>query len=281
MMAGGIKQITLNGAELGYCIHGAGPNKPPLVFVHGYGMRSTAGPYEELLELIARRYAVHALDLRGHGSSAGSLEGWTFEALADDVVAFSRALELDGPVFVGHSFGAVIGLLAEIRHPGAFSALCLLSPGPADPTLDPVDALELFIEHGHDRDMLREGVRHMFVHPTGRMLDLTLDAMTLVDKRVHCALQQQNSQISIDDRLKDVASPVLLIRGESDSVVPPARQRDMARKVQRSKDVIFSAEGHMLPNESAPIAAREIFAFLDHDRGLMAIAPGTDEARHA
>ncbi len=273
MMADEIRQITLNGVELGYCIHGAGPNKPPLVFVHGYGMRSTAGPYEELLELLARRYAVHALDLRGHGASAGTLEGWTFAALADDVVAFSRALALDGPVFVGHSFGAIIGLLAEIRHPGVFSALCLLSPGPADPTHDPVDAVELFIEHGHDRDMLREGVRRMFVHLTGRMLDLTLDAMMLVDKRVHCALQQQNSQISIDDQLKDVAAPVLLICGESDSVVPPARHHDMARKVQRSKEVVFSAEGHMLPNERAPIAAREILTFLDHDRGPMVIAP--------
>lgn len=273
MMTDGIKQITMNGAELGYCIHGAGPNKPPLVFVHGYGMRSTAGPYEELLELLARRYAVHALDLRGHGASAGALEGWTFEALADDVAAFSRAVELDGPVFVGHSFGAVIGLFAEIRRPGAFSALCLLSPGPANPTLDPVDTLEFLIEHGHSRDMLREGFGHMFVRPPGRMLDLTLDAVTLVDSRVHRALQQQNSQISIDDQLKDVAAPVLLICGESDNVVPPARQHDMARKVQRSKEVIFSTEGHMLPNESAAIAAREILAFLDHDRGPMVVTP--------
>jgi len=73
--------------------------------------------------------------------------------------------------------------------------------------------------------------------------------------------------------LKDVAAPVLLICGERDNVVPPARQHDMARKLQRSKEVIFSTEGHMLPNESAGIAAREILAFLDHDRVPMAIAP--------
>ena len=100
-MPAAIKQITLNGAQLGYSIHGAGPDKPPLVFVHGGLLRSTAGLYEELLDLLARRYAVHALDLRGHGASAGALEGWSLEAVADDVVAFSRALELDRPAVVG------------------------------------------------------------------------------------------------------------------------------------------------------------------------------------
>ena len=31
MMTDGRKQIALNGAELGYYIHGAGPNKPPVL----------------------------------------------------------------------------------------------------------------------------------------------------------------------------------------------------------------------------------------------------------
>jgi pimeloyl-ACP methyl ester carboxylesterase len=262
-----IKQISLNGAQLGYCIHGAGPNKPPLVFVHGGFLRSTAGPYEELLELLARRYAVHALDLRGHGASAGALAGWSFSAVADDIAAFTRALCLERPVYVGHSLGAFAGVLAEIRHPGTFSALCLLSPGPADPRRDPVDALEFLIEHGQDREMLRGGFGQMFVRPPGRMLDLMLDAITLIDKRLFRAVQEQNSQTSIEDQLQDVAAPVLLLCGGRDNVVAPARQHDIARKVPCSKEVVFSTEGHMLPNENAAAAAREILAFLDHDRG--------------
>jgi pimeloyl-ACP methyl ester carboxylesterase len=126
-----MEQISLNGVELGYCTLGAGPNKPPLVFVHGAFLRSTAGPYEELLQLLAQHYTVHALDLRGCGASARAVEGWTFEAVANDIVAFSRALGLHRPVYVGHSLGAFIGLFAEIRHPGAFSALCPVVPGPS------------------------------------------------------------------------------------------------------------------------------------------------------
>ena len=262
-MADGVKQITVNGSSLGYSIFGARPDKPPLVFTHGYAMRSTGGLYEKLLELLARRYTVYALDLRGHGASAGAIAGWSFEALADDLVAFSRALELDRPIFVGHSFGAVIGLLAEVRHPGALSAICLLSPGPADHRRNPVDTLDFLLDHGHDRGKLRDPFGEMFARPPGRLLDLTLDAVTLVDAEVHRAQKEQDPHFSIDDKLKDVAAPTLLVSGRRDNVVPPAKHHDMAGKLQRSKEVIFSAEGHMLPIESAAIAAREVLAFLD------------------
>jgi pimeloyl-ACP methyl ester carboxylesterase len=264
-MATRIQRISLHNADLGYCTHGAAPNNPPLVFLHGGFLRSTTGLYEDLLERLAARYNVYALDLRGHGASASALSDWSLDALADDVVAFAQALQLSKPVIVGHSLGAFTSLFAQIRHPGFFPALCLLSPGPANPTRDPVDALEFLIEHGHNRDVLRAGIGHMFVRPPGQMLDLMLDAITLIDKGVFRALQEQNSHTSIEDQLKDVAAPVLLLCGERDNVVPPARQHDIARKVQRCKEVVFSSEGHMLPNESAAIAAREILAFLDHD----------------
>ena len=150
-------------------------------------MRATGDLYQGLLNLLAQRFEVYALDLPGHGASAGAVAGWSYEMVADSVVGVSQALGLEAPTFIGHSFGAVIGLLASLRHPGAFPALCLLSPGPADSRRDPVDTLNALIEHGHDRDALRDGFRAMFVHEPGRLLDLALDAATLVDADVHRA----------------------------------------------------------------------------------------------
>ncbi len=34
--------------------------------------------------------------------------------------------------------------------------------------------------------------------------------------------------------------------------------------------LVFSGEGHMLANERPAVAAREILAFFDHDKGPMA-----------
>ncbi|WP_374570300.1 alpha/beta fold hydrolase [Phenylobacterium sp.] len=268
-----IRTISLNGVTLGYSVHGDGSGKPPLVFVHGYCVRSTGGPYEQLIDLLADRYTVYALDLRGHGASAGALEGWSVEALADDVVAFSRALGLGAPVYVGHSLGGFTGVFAEIRHPGAFAALCLLTPAAATVTGDtPAETMQLLVEHGRDRDMMREMFRHMFVRAPGRMLEAVIDAVTMVDGEVHRMFLETSADLSIDERLGEVEAPVLLLNGERDVVVAPARQHDMARRLARSKEVVFSTEGHMLPNEGADVAAREILSFLDFDRAPMAAA---------
>jgi pimeloyl-ACP methyl ester carboxylesterase len=271
-MADKPKTITVNGVELGYSVHGDGPGKPPLVFAHGYSMRSTAGPYEELLGHLAERYAVYAVDLRGHGASGGDPADWTQAALADDLVAFPQALGLDAPAFVGHSLSAQMGLFAQMRHPGHFSALCLLAPGAADTRHDPVEPLEFLAQHGHDRDMVREALRQMFVRPPGRALELAVDAALLVDGDVHRALSQQNSSYSVDDRLPGMATPTLLVCGARDNVVPPAAQHDMATRLPHCKEVVFSTEGHMLPQERPAMTAREIIAFLDHDREPLAAA---------
>ncbi|KRB82214.1 hypothetical protein ASE00_08950 [Sphingomonas sp. Root710] len=258
--------------DLGYSVHGAGTGKPSLIFVHGGLMSSTSGIYAPLIDLLARRYAVYALDLRGHGASAAAYRDWTLNGLADDVVAFARALGLDRPAYVGHSLGGFTGLLAAIRHPGFFSALCLLAPGPADPRSDPVEALEFLIAHKHERDLMRAGFSHMFVRPPGDEIELIVDAIGAIDIGVLRALQEENSRTSIDDRLGEIAAPVLLLCGERDTVVPPARQHDMARKLRRCKEVVFSSEGHMLPNEAVAMTAREVIAFLDHDRDVLALA---------
>ncbi|PRY39428.1 alpha/beta fold hydrolase [Umezawaea tangerina] len=269
-----LAKIAVNGVELGYRVHGAASGGPPLVFVHGYCMRSTSGSYEEVLELLAASRTVYALDFRGHGASPCDPADWTLAAVADDVVAFAHALGLDAPAYAGHSLGAQIGVFAEIRHPGTFSALCLLAPGPADTRRDPVDMLRFLVEHGHDRDAVREGFRGMFARPPGRMLELAVDAAVLVDSGVHRALSEQNSTHSVDDRLGEVAAPTLLVRGERDTVIAPERQHDLARKLRRCKEVAFSTEGHMLPQESPAMTAREILAFLDHDREpLVAATP--------
>lgn len=264
-MTDAIQTIVLNGVELGYGVQGAGPDKPSLIFAHGYALRSTVGPYDELLALLSKNYVVHALDLRGHGASAAAVEDWSFEALADDVAAFAAARRLDAPMFVGHSFGCVIGLLAEIRHPGTFSALCLLSPGPADHRRDPVDTLEFLIEHGRDREAVQGAFGRMFVRPTPRVLDAAVDAVILVDPRVHRAQKEQNPHFSIDDDLGGVAPPILLVCGKDDTVVPPERQHDMAVKLTRSKEVVFSGEGHMLMVERPDVVVREMLAFLNSD----------------
>jgi len=91
-----------------------------VVIVHGF--KSHSGMYAWVAEqLVEKGFAVHALDLRGHGKSEG--ERLYIERLADCVedvstlVARAKAADPEKPTFVlGHSAGGVVACLYALAH---------------------------------------------------------------------------------------------------------------------------------------------------------------------
>src|SRR5262249_4592786 len=119
-----------------------------------------------LLPLLARDFTVYALDLRGHGESVEASTNWSCDALADDVAAFAETLGLTGAVYAGHSIGGFTGMLTAIRHPGVFSALCLLATAPASAGRHTAkENGAIFFEKGRDADTMYEVMAHAYVRP--------------------------------------------------------------------------------------------------------------------
>ena len=77
---------------------------------------------EPMLPAACRAYA---LDIRGFGLSDKPANGYTYEVLVEDLVAFMNALNLTKAVFVGHSFGACILQHFAVRYPARLKALIL------------------------------------------------------------------------------------------------------------------------------------------------------------
>src|SRR5690348_5728628 len=108
----------------------AGTGEPPMIFVHGWcGDRSHFAPQ---VTHFSASHAVVTVDLRGHGESSAPDPGpgaYDIPVLADDVLAVAAAAALQRPVLVGHSLGALIGLVCAAR-PGAIRALVMVDPAP-------------------------------------------------------------------------------------------------------------------------------------------------------
>ena len=116
---------STSGVTLG--LHHLGGRGPDLLICHATGFHGLA--YAPLGRGLAGEFTVWALDFRGHGSSSAPRDGaFTWQGMADDVLAAIDAIG-SGPVFaVGHSLGGAAILGAELVRPGSIGAAYLYEP---------------------------------------------------------------------------------------------------------------------------------------------------------
>jgi proline iminopeptidase len=102
--------------------------KPTLLLLHG-GPGFDHSSFRPYFDRFADTHQVVYVDQRGQGRSDGhdDRDTWTFDVWADDVVRLCDALEIDGPVVLGNSFGGFVAMHYAARHPGHASKLVLSS----------------------------------------------------------------------------------------------------------------------------------------------------------
>jgi pimeloyl-ACP methyl ester carboxylesterase len=93
----------------------------PVVFVHGSFVRGGASWAAQ--RPLADRYRLLFVDRRGFGDSPPT-GGEDFDRDADDVAELLEG----GAHLVGHSYGAVVSLLAAGRRPGSVRSLAVIEP---------------------------------------------------------------------------------------------------------------------------------------------------------
>jgi 2-succinyl-6-hydroxy-2,4-cyclohexadiene-1-carboxylate synthase len=102
----------------------------PVILIHG--LAASIFDWVDLTpELVAAGYAVHALDLLGHGRSLKpeKLREYHIEGVFAHLEAWIDSLHLDQPlILVGHSLGGYLSIEYALRHPEKVRALVLVDP---------------------------------------------------------------------------------------------------------------------------------------------------------
>ena len=126
--------LYLNGLRFHYKNWGGPPDGQPLVLLHG--LASNARIWDLVApHLVERGLRVFALDQRGHGLSDVPPDGYDFATIVSDLREFVRALNLEHPLLVGHSWGASTVLEYAARHsagPFAPAGIVLVDGGVVD-----------------------------------------------------------------------------------------------------------------------------------------------------
>jgi pimeloyl-ACP methyl ester carboxylesterase len=105
-----------------YEAHGSGR---PLVLLHG-GLGAIE-MFSEILPALSKDRQVIAVDLQAHGRTADIDRPLSYQAMADDVAALLRYLQLEEADVMGYSVGGEVALRTAIQHPEVARKVVIVS----------------------------------------------------------------------------------------------------------------------------------------------------------
>ncbi|BAV04113.1 Pimeloyl-ACP methyl ester carboxylesterase [Filimonas lacunae] len=106
--------------------------KETVILIHGM-FSNLAVYYFNIAPLLAQRYRVVMYDMKGHGMSSRVTAGYDLQAMADDLLALMKALDITSAHLVGYSFGGLVALKMAMLYPQCIQKLGVIEgPDPAD-----------------------------------------------------------------------------------------------------------------------------------------------------
>jgi len=256
---------------------GAEKPTPDIVFLHATGFN--ARTYRVVLEPLAERFYVIALDARGHGCT--QLPAKTFGYASwrrhrDDLIAVLE--RFSAPVtLAGHSMGATVSLLAAGKRTDLVCGLALLEPvilPAAAYALAQLPLAPLLMRHTRalargaarrrDRFESREAAVAAFTgrgvfkpFPPEAVADYVADGLVEDGTggfRLACLPAYEAATYYAQrhdpwEALRRVTDPLVLLRAQRNSTIPEAVAHRLAAIKHDARIATVEGAGHMLPLE--------------------------------
>jgi pimeloyl-ACP methyl ester carboxylesterase len=252
------------------------PNGAPVVLLHGVGSRWQ--PFQPILPVLAEKYQVYALDLRGHGRSSHTPGAYNLDDFTRDVYQFLNQRVQAPAVIYGHSLGALVAINLAAQEPHLVRALILGDPPfyyHDTPTQDTIwqaaftELLEFMTEYPDPADMEAWLAQNMPNMSPERRRERVRSLEGLDPDVVRAMISDElMAGISLSTLLPQVACPVLLLRGNP-NLGSALRAQDVEFAVANFSELhVLEMEtvGHgIVPANLLP----QVMAFIDKSWGMI------------
>jgi len=246
--------------------HAFDPKLPTVLFIHG------AANDHSVWALQSRYFAYHgwnalALDLPGHGKSAGSPLASVTQA-ADWIVKALDAAGAGKAALVGHSLGSLVALETAARHPGRASHVALVGSAVPMPVSEPLLAASRADDH------LAFDMINVFSHSAAAQIGgnrvpglwMMGSTMRLMERSAPGALYADfsacNGYAGGLEAAAKVSCPVMMVLGKRDLMTPMKAAKDLMAALPKSKVVAIEGAGHALMAEKPDEVLDSLIDFL-------------------
>jgi pimeloyl-ACP methyl ester carboxylesterase len=249
---------------------------PPLVLVHGTPWSSFS--WRHIIPALALSYTVYYYDLIGYGQSekrAG--QDVSLGAQNQIFVELLDHWDLKAPFVAGHDFGGATLLRAHLLDGRDFQKMALIDPVALSPWGSPF--FEQVRKHADVFAELPATIHEALVVAYVRgALHRPMDEATLAgivqpwrgaDGQAafyrQIAQAEQSHTREIEPRYPQISRPVLLLWGEQDRWIPPARGRELHEMIPTSQFHLLPGAGHLVQEDAPALLAAHLLRFLAAD----------------
>ncbi len=231
-------------------------NRPTLVMIHGAGGRSQV--WRNQVHQLKSSLNTLAIDLPGHGKTAGSARG-TIDEYAAWLMETLQAFFPEPPFLMGHSMGGAIVQTAAFEKADLMKGIILAATGPrlgvAPAFLDGLlnnfgNIIDTIMGYAYapevDHRLVKEGAALM------RKAGSTV---------VHGDFMACN-RFDMRNRIAKITLPTLILCGEKDQLTPPSLSLKLKTAIEGSLCDIIPSAGHMVMIETPGAFNKSVLDFI-------------------
>ncbi|WP_163547690.1 alpha/beta fold hydrolase [Candidatus Frankia nodulisporulans] len=243
---------------------GAGTDIPTVVMLHGMVMDNMSSFYLSLGTYLADAGCdVICYDLRGHGRSERTPEGYRLTDSLADLTGLLDELGVDQPVhLVGNSYGATMALAYGLEHGERVASLTLIEPP--------------FLLEGLGEEMARslsqilaamsdDEVEQWLQQAAGRVAGRATRSARRLLQETTIAGDMLATQPFSTEALGRLAMPVLVVYGENSDIVDQAET--LTSVIPDTTLVVLAHHTHMVLREATGYLRELMRWWLFEDRG--------------
>jgi len=244
--------VEVDGFRIRYMEAGRGK---PLIHLHGAGgMRLTRGH-----DLLSREFRVIVFEMPGFGASPENTRTKTMVELAGTMAAAAGNLAIDKFSLMGTSFGGKVALWLSVQEPERVEALVLEAPAAIRPIGSEPPS-------GSPEDM----ARRLYAHPErSDPLPVPDPAIQAKTRALVARLRGPDRDSDLESRLNGLTTPVLVLFGTLDRVIPPEMGRFYKQLLPNCHLVFVYDAGHAISTERPEAFAEVTRDFLNRHEAFV------------
>jgi len=261
-------QFNVNGKQA-YAYTGGKPfdaGLPTVAFVHG-------AEHDHSVWILQSRYLAHhgygvlALDLPGHGRSAGPALA-RVEDMADWVAGALAAAGAQQAALVGHSMGSLIALECAARHRARVAKIALLA------TAYPMKVSDALLDATKNDEPVAQDMVNIWSHLAyAQYPNNPGPGFWVIGENLRLMQRQKSGVMHVDfaacnaygggaDAAAKIDCPALFVIARRDAMTPARSAQAFAQSVKGARTVMIEGSGHNMMGEKPDDVLDALLGFL-------------------